>query len=139
MIINYKNKDIIDSRQIYIHDSTFIGCNYHYLNNQISFQTKNECCNKIFAFKFFNVFSFKMKSFEPWGESPYVLDWETIKDGDDYLLNEIVKEIDDNNYDLTRLKDYNELVSSIITLSSGDTLTIVAEYIEFEEVNLLAL
>ena len=93
MRIDYSNKGIIDSKDIYVHDAVFTGFNYDYENNIIEFE----------AIEYYYKKNFKMKDIQREKK------WEL------------------------RLKDTNKWVESIISFISGDTLTIVCEYIEFEE------
>lgn len=40
MKIDYKNKEIIRSRDVYVHDSTFEGFTYHEEQQKLSFRMK---------------------------------------------------------------------------------------------------
>ncbi len=130
MRIDYSNKGIIDSKDIYVHDAVFTGFNYDYENNIIEFEAIEYYYKKHFKFKFCNVLGFEMLSCDFWGRSPHINVWYTSDTND---LSTKMKDIQREKKWELRLKDTNKWVESIISFISGDTLTIVCEYIEFEE------
>ena len=130
MRIDYSNKEVIDSKDIYVHDAVFTGFNYDYENNIIEFEVIEYYYKKHFKFKFGNVFGFEMLSCDFWGHSPHINVWYTSDTND---LSTKMKDIQREKKWELRLKDTNKWVESIISFISGDTLTIVCEYIEFEE------
>ena len=134
MRIDYSNKGIIDSKDIYVHDAVFTGFNYDYEKNIIEFEAIEYYYKKHFKFKFCNVLGFEMLSCDFWGRSLRILDWQSAN----FTKSEIVPKFlklnndDKNIYNCSRLKD-NKYFETLFTFISGDTLTIVCEYIEFEE------
>lgn len=130
MRIDYSNKEVIDSKDIYVHDAVFTGFNYDYENNIIEFEAIEYYYKKHFKFKFCNVLGFEMLSCDFWGHSPHINVWY-ISDTND--LSTKMKDIQREKKWELRLEDTSKWVESIIAFISGDTLTIVCEYIEFEE------
>ena len=66
-----------------------------------------------------------------WGESPNVLDWE-VSDNE-RLIKEIIKKQNNNKklYKDSLVDEEMFYIETIITLTSGDTINIVCEYVEF--------
>lgn len=135
MKIDYKNKNVIND-EIYIHDSIFEGFSYKEEEKKIVIELENYCLKKSFKLQFCNALIFNCEMCEFWGKSPNILDWEVSKD--EPLIQKMKKKQKDNNeLYWTSLVDLEKsYVESRITLTSGDTIEIVCEYIEFEEENL---
>ena len=125
MRIDYSNKEVIDSKDIYVHDAVFTGFNYDYENNIIEFEAIEYYYKKHFKFKFCNVLGFEMLSCDFWGHSPHINVWY-ISDTND--LSTKMKDIQREKKWELRLEDTSKWVESIIAFISGDTLTIVCEY-----------
>lgn len=132
MVIDYKNKNSIQQK-IYVHDAIFNGFNYEYEKNLITFEAVECYYKKKFNFRFCNVFGFEMQACDSWCKGSNIIDWEL---GDLYG-NKLTEKLShwkvNEKYFGSRLENIDKVVESIITLSSGDTLTIVCEYIDFEE------
>lgn len=135
MIINFMNRTFI-SKEAYIHDALFTGFSYDYENHQIKFKCKAYTGNVWFDFCFNNVFGFSMNSCELWGKGARVLDWE-LKN---YDANSLTKRLIDLNVDgaqdFSRLKSPEFAVESKFTFTSGDTLMISCENIDFNKSNI---
>jgi len=130
--IDYKNKNTIRER-IYAHDGIFTGFNYEYENNLIYFEIQRNFYGKNFKLLFNNVFGFEMQSCDFWSNSPHVFDLEL---GDSYgnkMTKMLLERHESEKKSCSRLTKYDEAVEIIITLTSGDKLTLVCEYIEYEE------
>lgn len=133
MRIDFTNKDIINSKEIYVHDAVFTGFNYNYKNKYIIFECEETYYRKKFYFKFLNVFGFKMRECDWWGESQRILDWEAVDINNNSLTRELIEFRSDENQSISRLTNPNIIIESVFTLISGDTFTIVCEYIDFYE------
>ena len=68
-----------------------------------------------------------------WGESHYILDWESVKVENQKLIKKLFTEKNDNNYSNSRLNTEKEYMESIITFKSGDHITIACEYVDYKE------
>ncbi len=82
MRIDYRNKEIIGSKEIHIHDAVFTGFNYDYENNIIAFEVIEYYYKKHFKFKFCNVFGFEMLSCDFWGHFLRIYSWNTTDTND---------------------------------------------------------
>lgn len=133
MKITYFNKNIIDNK-INIHDSIFRGFNYDDENKTLLLKMNNYCVNKVFTILFYNVLILNCEMCQFWGKSPNVLEWRVSKE--ETFIKKIIQKQNSNKelskYSLVdQRKNY---IETIITLTSGDTINIVCEYIEFEEI-----
>ena len=128
MIIDKKNCEIINSKEIYLHDALFYGIKYEYSDKKIYVQYQLDKYNKHMKYKkmiFCNVVAFEMTACEIWGKSPHIYDFEISKE------NNLIKKILQTNLELSN--KLNECFETIITFSSGDRLVVSCEYIIVEE------
>lgn len=132
MRIDYTNKEIIDN-EIYVHDSIFEGFLYKSTEKQLLVEFKNDYLEKTFNIQFYNVLILNCEMCEFWGKSPHILNWETSDD--ENLIKEMKKKQNDNKelYSGSLVDTEKSYVETMIILSSGDTIKIVCEYIEFQE------
>ena len=132
MRIDHKNKKIID-KKINIHDSIFEGFSYDEGEKILLLKLKNYCLNKIFKLQFCNILVMNCEMCQFWGQSPNILNWEVSDE--EKLIKDIMKK-QNNNKELYRYSIVNTeeaYIETIITLTSGDTISTVCEYIEFQE------
>ena len=133
MIINFENKNIIGTKDYYLHDDKFCDFKYNYYENRIIFQTTTEDKSKMRTIIFENVLGFQMLSGDFWGRSPHIFDWELITmEDDDPLLSKIMNNPDAKNVLDLRISSFDKCVESKIYFTSGDTLDIVCEFINYE-------
>ena len=89
MRIDYKNKEIIRSRDVYVHDSTFEGFTYHEEQQKLSFRMKNWFLNKYFKIDFYNTINIDCKLCKFWGGGDSVADFNLCDEGE--LTEELKK------------------------------------------------
>lgn len=134
MLINAANQEIINTRDVYVHDSIFVDMTFDYHEKKFYFNSKkNNPSGKIYSIIFFNVIEIDMVWCDFWGESHYILDWESVKVENQKLIKKLFTEKNDNNYSNSRLSTEREYMESIITFKSGDHITIACEYVDYKE------
>lgn len=131
MIIDYKNENLIEEKNI--HDSIFEGFMYNEETKVLLIELKNFVQHKQFKLEFVNVLVLNCELCQFWGKGPNILDWEIANPK--YLTQNIIdKQSDDKMLYNNSLVDVEKnYIETIITLTSGDTIAIVCEYIEFIE------
>lgn len=133
MIIDKTNCNIINTKDVYIHDAIFKGIDYDYSNKKLSVKYLISFAEKsIKNIEFYNVKAFKMIVCDCWGKSPHIFDWENIDRSEGSLINEIHKVNDKQEDNFSTLCDKEKDFETVITLSSGNKLTVVCEYIVFD-------
>lgn len=130
MKITYQNKNVIEEN-ISIHDALFEGFTYNYDNKCIHLCV-NEYHNGIkFNMNFVNVYGMEMFSYDAWGPGYNIMEWILVDSSEDRFMRCLLSSSE--AYSFTRLISKDKLLGTSFTLNSGDTLTIVCEYIEFSE------
>ena len=127
--IDYKNKEIIE--KLYVHDAYFTGFKYDYPENRIYIEAIEYYYGKKFHITFHDVIFFEMQSLDFWGKSLRILDWELCA-----KKNSSFAEIIENNkedFKYARRKNVEDIIESVIVITSGDTLTIFCDNIDFVE------
>ena len=140
MRIDYKNKNLINSGATHLHDAEFLGFSYDYENNFIQIEMIEYDSNKEFKLTFHNVFGFKMSSCDFWGKSLRVDCWYMDDENGLILeLNQLKEEKRGKGADgvmlpaVSRMDEVEFPLQIKISIISGDLLTIVCEYVDFEE------
>lgn len=140
MRIDYKNKNLINSKETHLHDAEFLGFSYDFENNFIRFEMVEYDFKKKFKLTFHNVFGFKMSSCDFWGKCLRVDCW--YADDENGLIHELNRLKEEKRGKLvdgslgpafSRMDEVESILQVTISIISGDLLTIVCEYIDFEE------
>lgn len=133
MKIDYFNGDIINTNKINIHDYIFKDLKFDYSkkNVYVSLLSSN-LGNGTITIKFLNVLGFNMISCDFWGKSPHVLDWECVKGEEQLLTSKLLEEKHRHDYSNSKLDEFTNYIETVMTLTSGDLLTITCECIDFE-------
>lgn len=130
MRIDYKNKFIIDA-DISLHDAVLEKFNYDCINNKVSIELDDsEWRSRKVSLAFSNVLYFEMLSMDLWGKSPYIYDWELVD------INENVMNLCNDKFENPGSKNIDKCFQTAFTLSSGNKLNIICEYIDFTESNI---
>ena len=129
MIIDASNGDIINSKEVYIHDNildllTFIRAEKKI---HLSILKNIELPDTKFSIDFYNVIGFEMSSCDFWGYSPYILDFQYLKQEKNTLIPKFFEKKKNNNYQFCTLKEQEKYFETLFTFSSGDTLLIACE------------
>ena len=131
MKIDKINGDIINTDKINIHDYIFKELKFDYSNKNIYILLLGpEPKAGSIIIIFFNVIGFNMISCDFWGKSPHVLDWEFVQDEEQLLTNKLLEE--KHNFSDSKLEGFTTYMETVMTLTSGDLLTIVCEYIDLQ-------
>ena len=133
MKIDYKNKEIIRSRDVYVHDSTFEGFTYHEEEQKLSFRMKNWFLNKYFKIDFYNTIGINCQLCKLYGAG------ESVADFDLWVGEELIEELKGMN-DVKKFKNAHSLldektdyIEAYFIMNSADEIRIACEYIIFEE------
>ncbi len=147
-LFRHENVDEINS--IHVHDAMFYGYVYDYSNRTISFQCEDSFRGKKLSFLFRNVAYYEMISCQFWGESDERLNGLTASTQSPFFqkLSQLQKEQDESNkktfakqglsYDVPMRTCWNcgiQYFQVSFELITGDRLTIIAEELEFEEMD----
>lgn len=135
MRIDSFNGHIINSEKIYVHDDILKQLHFDCYKSELVLVilTENDKQNEYFI-KFRNILGFKMTSCDFWGRSPHILDFEYVVHEGRAMLPELdkIKESIPVN-PLCKLLTKTEYLECVLTLTSGDKLTVVCEYIDYEK------
>ena len=137
MIINASNKEIINTRAVYIHDSIFTGFIYDYRNRQLDFTCENFYYKVRHTFVFKNVVLINMQSCSFWHSGRNILDMSSKNDSSQ--LEELI-ELQNQHQDLFQGSYLDRGIPYIIVeilINSGDTLQIVCESIDYNKESFL--
>ena len=132
MKIEYTNRNLIDN-ELNIHDAIFKGFIYDDMEKILLLELENYYLNKKYKLQFYNVLILNCEMCQFWGKSPNILDWEVCDKNS--LIQNMIKKQNENkeSYKCSLVDIKKSYLETIITLSSGDTITIVCEYIQFQE------
>lgn len=134
MVIQYKNRKDLD--KLYIHDSYFTGFHYNYCERKITFSCDNVFLLKKFDFVFHNVIFCSFQSCAFWGEGNHIL-YITPREKSTVLETLQAKQAKDPKlYTPSALDQKVRFFESVISLNSGDELSIISDAIEWHTENL---
>ena len=144
MRIDYKNKNIIRSKDVHVHDATFEGFTYQEEQQKVSFRIKNRYLNKYQKIDFYNTIGISCELCKFWGISKanYIYDLDLCDE--EVLTKELEKKKKDFEHEFELLNHRPNETPSLLEketlyietyflIGAGDKIRIVCEYIEFEE------
>lgn len=134
MQINYQNKEAIISKKLHyiIHDSGFVGLQYDQESKWVKVVLEpwmEEEANTLIILEFSNVFGFEMKTFNPWAPINCVYHWEPSDGLGKPLSNKLCAENQESG-EFSTLIENSRIVESLLTLHSGDALSIACEFVD---------
>lgn len=131
MIIDASNSEIINSKEVYIHDYIFEDFYFNRTEKKLhlTILKETELNNKRFSIDFLNVICFEMTSCDFWGTSPYILDFEYVEQNENSLISKLFKRKNNSDYPFFSLEDQEKYIETVITFASGDQLRIACESI----------
>lgn len=135
MIINHRNMDEVNSK-IYVHDQILDSISFEREAKKLTLYVKTfELKPKKHKIVFNSVALFSMTACDFWGENECILDMECLTECGLLMpkLKEKWKSDPFNSFNRSR---WDCLFETRITFKSGDELTVVAEAIEFEQLEL---
>lgn len=134
MKINYKNKKEVE--KIYVHDAFFETFQYDYIKKEINIKLNNIFINKKHKCTFKEVIYYEIIGIELWGQVERIIDWEIVEDSK--KLNELVLADKKTDFDyinsLFKRKPNVKYITTKFTLNSGDTVLIICEEIDIDEI-----
>ena len=136
MRIDKSNANIINSKSIYIHDDELILLQFDRDTSILTLFLKQSWPNKFeYTIEFIKVIGFEMTSCDFWGKSECVLDFEFIEPDKQSIIPKL-----SNKWSSIEKNKNNDFLfenqfETIITFTSGDTLKISCEYIQFNKVS----
>lgn len=133
MKIDIYNANIINTKHVNIHDFIFEKLEFIYSEKNIyitlsTFDSEKQSTIIVFC----NVVGINMVSCDFWGRSLHVLDWEFVDGNKKWLTNNLYKTKECHKYVNSTLDKPENYIETIMTLSSGDVLTIVCQYIDLK-------
>ena len=129
MEINSLNGQIINSRDVYIHDDIFESMIFHRDKKSLHLSlAKIWPVEYKYSIDFFQVIGFEMTSCDFWGADSRILDFEYVSNG---IL--IPKLFSKKEYSTCLLKEQKNYIETVMTFISGDTLRVACEQIIVEE------
>lgn len=131
MIINEANGNIINTKEVCMHDDVLVQVTFDSSSKNISMViAKCGTSKDTYTVNFMNACGFEMTACDFWGKSECILDFEYIEEEKRLVtpkLKNIWEEESSFSFDFIGFKP----IETRVTLSSGDTLVIVCEYIVF--------
>lgn len=133
MKIDIYNANIINTKHVNIHDFIFEKLEFIYSEKNIyitlsTFDSEKQSTIIVFC----NVVGINMVSCDFWGRSLHVLDWEFVDGNKKWLTNNLYETKECHKYVNSTLDKPENYIETIMTLSSGDVLTIVCQYIDLK-------
>lgn len=134
MKIDYTNRNLINEDAIYVHDYLLGGVHFNYLDDEITMSIYNPELGKAISIIFQDIFCCTIENCHNWSlTDSRILSWTCMEvDGvkENLQKNYIVNKTE---YVGSKWEDDPELISSLFTLSSGDTIYLLARSIVYEE------
>ena len=132
MIITKINAEIINGKDIYLHDDIISNLSYDSLKkNLVVHLNKDNNINSKYIISFSGVAGFEMTSCDFWGPSVHVFDFISLRQNDQKMLSKLISKA--REYDFVYI-DFNNCFEVLFEFSSGDTLRIVCQSIEFKPI-----
>ena len=126
MIITVDNANTINTPSVCLHDSVFEDFHFNRDKKELYLKLLKEDFKSPFTIIFYNVVGFEMTSCDFWGASPHVLDFEYVTPQHSVIIPKAMEECRKYNLPLFQDKSFFE---TIITFTSGDTLSVACERI----------
>ena len=133
MIINATNAEIINTKDVYLHDEIMLNLKYNRKKKKITMTIRDEFDAKIkYNINFIDIIGFYGTSCDFWGPSPYICDFVYMKKEYQIIIPELKKHGEETphfEFEIN-LDDYLE---TRMTFISGDHLRIACREIIIDE------
>lgn len=134
MIINDLTGNIINTKEIYVHDDILQQVVFNRSNHSLELYIIKYNNEKVtYTIKFIETVGFEMTSCNYWGESPHILDFEYLDHAHNVLLPRLFSRYCDEFAPFCKLSVDKSYIETLMTFSSGDQLRVVCEYIMIDE------
>lgn len=131
MRIKYENREIINSRKVYLHDSYFKTINYDDENKILYVVCQDYYYKKIKYLTFYNVIYWEMHNGYYWGQSDSsIIEWQLAEDN--VGLKRLEQLYKDNNGDVSKLNQH-KYIESVFISSDGNQFRVICEEIDYKE------
>lgn len=131
MRIDFTNKRIIESEEISINDFDITSFFYDQIGNKIYCIFRNDYIEKNCLITYSNVISVEIQSCNFLGDSFKVLNWKLGEKSKSKTTTKVAK-LKNADYLKPQFEECDRLVETILTFYSGNTITILCEYIDFK-------
>lgn len=131
MRIDFTNKRIIESEEISINDFDITSFFYDQIGNKIYCIFRNDYIEKHYLITYSNVISVEIQSCNFLGDSFKVLNWKLGEKSKSKTTTKVAK-LKNADYLKPQFEECDRLVETILTFYSGNTITILCEYIDFK-------
>jgi len=140
MVINKRNCEIINTKELYIHDDVFELLTFDRDNKKLILDlhkyyriVENQYyrVNEKYKIIFNDVMGFTITSCDPWGSGECVFDFINVASKDYILIPDLEKRWLKTNNEIPNIRD--NCIESFIEFSSGDQLRIVSKEIVIED------
>ena len=129
MIIDVSNAEIINTKEVYIHDDIFEELWFNREGKQLHLLILKTEIYKSYTIDFFRVIGFEMTACDFWGRAPHILDFEYVERKNNTLIPKLFEKKEKGNYKYSSLRNQEDYIETVITFSSGDQLRIACESI----------
>ena len=131
MIINASNGQVINSKDVYLHDDILESMIFRRDEKILHLSlVKTWPVEYEYSIDLFRVIGFEMTSCDFWGADLRILDFEYVSKGT--LISKLFIQRKEN-YSYCPLKEQKDYIETMLTFVSGDTLRIACEEIIIEE------
>ena len=131
MILNKSNCELINTKEIYMHDDIFVSLDFNYNEKTLIMHMIEYYGNKkAYVIKFCDVAGFEISSSDFWGAADRVCDYEYINSENSTLILKLQNEWLNTPNNDDRPLPFDEHFESLFTFISGDTLRIAAKTVE---------
>lgn len=129
MIIDISCGEIINSKEVYIHDSILDKFCFNRSEKKLHLTILKDIDNKAYSIDFLNVIGFEMTSCDFWGASPYIFDFEYVEYNEQIIIPKLFNKNNNNDGSFCTLSDREKYIETVITFTSGDQLRVACESI----------
>ena len=129
MVINITNGEIINTKDISLHDDILEEISFDRKNKKLHLILFRECDNRKISMFFLNVIAFEMTACDFWGESPYIFDFEYIAPDERTIIPKLFERKEKFDDPACTLGYPEMYIETEMTFVSGDRLIIACESI----------
>ena len=133
MVIDALNGEIVNSKEIYIHDDILEELSFNRFEKKLHLSILEFKTREKYSIDFLQVIGFEMTSCDFWGFSSRILDFEYTERDNNSIITKLVEIKNIYGYTSCNLKDKETYFETVITFVSGDQLKIACEIIAFKE------
>ena len=133
MKITVENKEIINPKNISVHDGIIEKFEYNYLERICNIEILNDCWNIRQTFCIKNIILMHQQNCEFWGCSPHVHCW-CYDEGQPFLKQLWIKQKSDKQFRFSLLEENPDIYfEHYFQFISGNEIRFICEEIEFHE------